>query len=485
MKFLKLICICLLFPFFGFGQNPIKLLPENPHYFKYEGKPLALITSAEHYGALLNADFDFAKYLNTLHEDGMNYTRIFMGSYFEIPGTSFGIKNNTLAPEPGKVLTPWKTVNENGRIKYDWSIYNPAYFQRLKDFMTLAQKQDIIVEITFFSSIYRDEHWDISPENPANRINAESESLDRKLAHTKENGELLALQKGYVQKLVRELNDYDNFFFEIQNEPWSDRGVKVLNLMNKYVTNGPNWMEEVEYADQLSLDWQNEMIETIVATEADLPKKHLIAQNFTNFKAPLFDVSPHVSIVNFHYNWPESVDWNYHLNRVIGFDESGFAGNDDWVYRRQAWAFMMSGGGLFNHLDYSFFVGKEDGTGINEAPGGGSSTFRKEMNTLSEFIHSLNLPAVKPAAYRMISSPGLIGFTLDDGAGGLAAYVIEAGKPMSSVEFEIEPGEYEVILLDPISGERKVVNTYQIKASRLVLGLNLTQGETVIHIRKK
>ena len=39
-------------------DGPIQLHPENPHYFLYKGKPLALITSAEHYGALLNLDFD-------------------------------------------------------------------------------------------------------------------------------------------------------------------------------------------------------------------------------------------------------------------------------------------------------------------------------------------------------------------------------------------------------------------------------------------
>ena len=43
--------------------GPIQLHPENPHYFLFEGKPLALITSAEHYGAVLNMDFDYEIYL--------------------------------------------------------------------------------------------------------------------------------------------------------------------------------------------------------------------------------------------------------------------------------------------------------------------------------------------------------------------------------------------------------------------------------------
>jgi hypothetical protein len=52
--FLFLLIICLN----SFAQ-PISLHPQNPHYFLFKGKPTILITSAEHYGAVLNADFDY------------------------------------------------------------------------------------------------------------------------------------------------------------------------------------------------------------------------------------------------------------------------------------------------------------------------------------------------------------------------------------------------------------------------------------------
>ena len=81
--------------------EPIRLHPKNPHYFLFRGQAVALITSAEHYGAVMNADFDYRRYLSTLESDGMNYTRLFGGSYREVQGRSFGIKRNVLAPEPG------------------------------------------------------------------------------------------------------------------------------------------------------------------------------------------------------------------------------------------------------------------------------------------------------------------------------------------------------------------------------------------------
>jgi hypothetical protein len=42
------------------AEKPLALHPDNPHYFLFRGEPAILITSAEHYGAVLNGDFDLA-----------------------------------------------------------------------------------------------------------------------------------------------------------------------------------------------------------------------------------------------------------------------------------------------------------------------------------------------------------------------------------------------------------------------------------------
>ena len=45
---------------------PLAIHPENPRYFVFRGKPEFLITSGEHYGAVLNLDFRFVPYLDEL-----------------------------------------------------------------------------------------------------------------------------------------------------------------------------------------------------------------------------------------------------------------------------------------------------------------------------------------------------------------------------------------------------------------------------------
>ena len=90
----------------GAASAPLSLHPDNPHYFLFRGKPTVIVTSGEHYGAVLNRDFDFRKYLDTLARDGLNGTRTFSGAYCEPPG-AFTIASNTLAPLPGRFLCPW------------------------------------------------------------------------------------------------------------------------------------------------------------------------------------------------------------------------------------------------------------------------------------------------------------------------------------------------------------------------------------------
>src|SRR5229473_1646416 len=95
------------------NSQRLRLHPRNPHYFLFRGKPTVLVTSGEHYGAVLNPDFDYVKYLDTLAADGLNLTRTFSGSYAE-PAGAFGIAENTLAPKPGRLLSPWARSGQPG-----------------------------------------------------------------------------------------------------------------------------------------------------------------------------------------------------------------------------------------------------------------------------------------------------------------------------------------------------------------------------------
>lgn len=367
--------LACLSAFGALAAKPLSLHPENPHYFLFRGQPTVIITSGEHYGAVLNLDFNYSKYLDTLARDGLNSTRTWAGAYCE-PASAFNIASNTLAPLPGRFICPWARSDQpgyaNGGNKFDLSRWDPAYFKRLKDFLKQAGRRGVVVELNLFCPFYEESMWRLSPMNAANNINGIG-AVDRTNVYTLDRqGGLLAVQEAMVRKLVAELKGFDNLYYEICNEP---------------------------YFGGVTLAWQHHIADVIAETEKRLGVRHLISQNIANGKAKVERPHPAVSIFNFHYATPpDTVAMNYGLNKVIGDNETGFRGTNDAVYRMEGWDFMAAGGGLFNNLDYSFVAGREDGTFVYPAsqPGGGSPALRRQYGVLRRLFNRLDFVHMHP-----------------------------------------------------------------------------------------
>lgn len=359
----------------SYAAEPLRLHPDNPHYFLFRGKPTVLITSGEHYGAVLNLDFDYVRYLKALEKDRLNLTRTFTGVYREIPG-SFRITDNTLAPEPDRFICPWPRSSEPGEIdggnKFDLARWDETYFARLRDFIGRAGRRGVVVEINLFCPYYRDEMWEVSPLNAKNNVNGIG-GVKRTEVLTLKDSRLVEVQDAVVRKIVTELHNFDNIYYEICNEP---------------------------YFGGVTLEWQKHIAATIAEVESSFPQRHLISQNIANGSRRIEDPNPLVSLFNFHYSRPpESVRLNYDLNKAIGNNETGFDGTADAPYRIQGWDFIIAGGALYNNLDYSFTTGHEDGSFVPPAaqPGGGSRALRRQLRILRDFIEGLKFVRMAPA----------------------------------------------------------------------------------------
>ena len=426
-----------------------RLLPDNNRYLEYHGSPVVLITSAEHYGAVINAEFDFRKYLSELETEGFNYTRIFTGTYLEPVENIFGITKNTLAPLPGKYVSPWSL----SKGIYDLNKFNNAYFDRLKDFIREAGRRNIIVEVTLFSSIYHDNAWKLSPfyfKNNCNKL----DSIPLSLANTLFNKGLINYQIAFIKKLVNELNDFDNLFFEIQNEPWSDNPclVNYVNLSNDSVFSNP-WQTKVEIANPVSLQWQQKIAETIIETEKGMKNQHLIAENISNFEYAVNQSIKGISILNFHYASPHAVLLNNAVMCVKSLDETGFMPHKSELYIDQAWRFILAGGGVYNNLDYSFIVGNEDGTWKipDGNPGWGGPAFRKQLSYLAAFMKKLPFYEMNYCDTLICSEKKIMqtGLMSKNGIYGVFLEDIEA-KPL---QVKILPGDYIFKWLNVYTGE--------------------------------
>lgn len=429
---------------------PVGLHPDNPHYFLFRGKQTILIGSTEHYGAVMNLDFDYIKYLDELADKKLNVTRTFSGIYVE-PQGAFGIISNTLAPGPGKYICPWARSSRpgypGGGNKFDLTKWDEAYFTRLKDFITEAGKRNIVVELDLYSNFYDTLQWKLSPLYFENNINDLEPLPDHKEVLSLRHPALLKLQEEMARKILKECNPFDNLYYEVCNEPY--------------------------FGDIQALDaWEKHMTDFISGVENELKNKHLISQNIQNGYQKVENPDPSVSIFNFHYAKPPvTVGMNYGLNKPIGDNETGFNGIEDIHYRTEAWDFLTAGGALYNNLDYSFTIENEDGSHIISPgqPGGGGVSLRSQLKSLKQVFDELSFVKMKPVS-------NLIPDTLSDGStirvlaeegqqylfyinryktilkSGLKS--VDRSDPEYNLTPELPPGDYNGTWIDPITGEK-------------------------------
>jgi hypothetical protein len=240
--------------------------------------------------------------------------------------------------------------------------------------------------------------------------------------------EILDVQEKMVRKIILELKDFDNLYYEVCNEPY--------------------------FGDTVALrQWEDQMTGIVADAEKYFSRKHLISNNVANRKKLVPELRNNVSIYNFHYARPPlTVAMNYHLNRPIGDNETGFAGINDEIYRIEAWSFILAGGTLFNHLDYSFTTDNEDGSyEIEEGqPGGGSKTIRNQFRILVEFMRSLNYINMKPVNMELIRSQAndsidIYGLAEEDKVIALYFNRKNATTSYSVVDIDLPVGSYTLI----------------------------------------
>jgi hypothetical protein len=442
----------LLLLAFRMCAQPIQVHPINSHYYLFQGKPTVLITSAEHYGAVVNKDFDYVTYFDALKSYGLNYTRIYPGFLFEPVGKF--VKGNTLGPRPGSLILPWSRSNQPGYVlcgnKFDLDRWDPDFFARLKDFLAKARERGIVVEICFFNAQYSDT-WPISPLYYENNIQGIGRG-DFEDAQTLKDPELVQREADYVRKITEEVNSFDNVILEICDEP----GL-------------------IGTPAELAGPWVGHMIRVVKDAESRLPKKHLIAQQLEEpIGGPLdFSSDPDVSVIVAQYVWLagdqmggiKALDDEYAHNKPIDFNETNYypiwyQGDKVADSRVEAWEFIVGGGSSFNHLNGLFTVQNPAGNSPENARILGA------LRNLKNFIYSFDFLHLAPdkklvasglpgnAYCRAISEAGKqYALYLHHSTGGKGgAYKVSPGNYVEKLELNVPAGVYKAEWVDPASG---------------------------------
>jgi hypothetical protein len=277
--------------------------------------------------------------------------------------------------------------------------------------------------------------WSVSPLNSRNNINGIGNGARTNVLALRDP-DLTAVQDAMVRKIVSELRDFDNLYYEICNEP---------------------------YFGGVTEEWQAHIAQTIVKAESGFKHKHLIAQNIANKSKKIDTPNPQVSIFNFHYAKPPvAVAENYRLNKVIADDETGFAGEDRVKpYRREAWDFLVAGGAIYSNLDYSFTVGHEQGNAAISAPGGGGPELRKHLQILKEFLQGFAFIRMKPddTVVKGKLPKGITARVLCQAGRAYAVYV--NGNDLAELALELPAGEYKVEWVSTQTGQIEKAESFR------------------------
>ena len=438
------------------SAQPVKVDPGNPHYYSFHGRPTLLITSAEHYGAVLNADFDYVAYLDALRANGLNYTRIYPGYLFEPVGKF--ITGNTLGPRPSRLILPWARSDKPGYLLggnlFDLNRWDQAYFTRLKDFLRKADERGVVVEICFFNSEYSDT-WAISPLYSENNVQGEG-NCDWRDAQSLKHADVVRREEDYVRKITEEANAFDNVILEICDEPSSiGTGVALA---------GP---------------WVAHMADVVIATEKKLPNRHLIAQEVEGPYGGAMDFSadPRFDVVVGQYIYGQSngeaggemggmrgLDSKYGVNKPIELNETcyypiWYQGDKVADSRVEAWEFIVGGGAGFNHLNGLFTVANPAGKHPDD------EKMFAALRHLSEFMASFEFTKMRPdSSFVLEGSPkGMFARMLSEAGRQYALYIHHSDRKggcyevvpsgySESLQLDLPSGNYRADWVDPASG---------------------------------
>lgn len=469
--------ICLLKVY----ADPIKLHPSNPHYFLFNGKPTILITSAEIYGAVLNMDFNYVKYLDALAAGGANYTRIYTGAYFELEDKWF--KNQSLGPSDNRHCLPWGRSNipgySKGGNKFDLDTWNPDYFKRLKDFISYAGDKGIVVEVCLYNA-QKPWTWDYQPLNVNCNVNNVGNCKHNDF-QTLKDAKLVRYQKAYVNKITGSINEFDNVILEIIDEPTIISGTGP----------GSNASEVVP--------WISEMLNTVLETEKALPKKHLIAQQVEGGASQGivdFSADARISVIVGQYTWQNGnqvgafklLDDKYKLAKMIEFNESviypmGYdKGNALDDSRVEAWEFIVGGGGSYNQLNSLYTTHNEDAAGTD------NDKALRQLMALKTFMHSFDFVKMQrntlflctndstKSNVRSICEPGKqYAFYIhhsknsNNNPSSFLYYQAEPGNFKENITFNITPGTYRADWINPVKGSVIRAEYFTVKKDKYKL----------------
>ena len=211
------------------ATGPLRVSTVNPRYFADASGKAILLVGSHTWGSLQDYTYatlpspppmDFGAYLAFLRRHNHNFLRLWAWESSLNPGARQG----TITYDPMPCQRPGPGLARDGKPKFDLTLFNPAYFDRLRSRVVAARDNGIYVSVMLFNGFSIEgkgnvggDPWQGHPLNPGNNLNG-VDGGSGTAVHTLANPTVTAFQEAYVRKVIDTVNDLDNVLYEISNE---------------------------------------------------------------------------------------------------------------------------------------------------------------------------------------------------------------------------------------------------------------------------
>jgi hypothetical protein len=264
------------------AAGPLVVSETNPRYFAVaagdEDNRLAVYLTGSH----VNNNFhdgsgpgaecaatpepnDFRAYLGFLKERGHNFIRLWRWEQFEsqVAGGAFHF---CMTPQPWPRTGPGTA--KDGKPRFDLAKFDPAYFDRLRDYVIAAGEESIYVSVMLFEGFGL--HLSMAPDNveghtfhAANNVNGVGIASINDYQVLPLDPRVRALQEAYVRKVVDTVQDLPGILYEVANESSGGGSVDDPEFLGAIgLSEPPDWGD--------STGWQYWVIELVKRYEEEM-----------------------------------------------------------------------------------------------------------------------------------------------------------------------------------------------------------------------
>ena len=266
----------------GPAAGPLVISETNPRYFSVAARAATDQRAVYLTGSHVNNNFhdgsgpgaacaatpepnDFRGYLELLKERGHNFIRLWRWEQFrsQVAGGAFHL---CMTPQPWPRSGPGKA--KDGNPKFDLSRFDPAYFDRLHDYVVAAGNEGIYVSVMLFEGFGL--HLSLHPDNveghpfhAANNVNGIGIASINDYQVLPLDPRVRALQEGYVRKIVDTVQDLPNVLYEVANESSGGGSVDDPGFLEAIgLSEPPDWGD--------STQWQYWVIDLVKRYEEEM-----------------------------------------------------------------------------------------------------------------------------------------------------------------------------------------------------------------------